>query len=109
MVTQHFELYATRDGIIAIMDPTRVRIVHFLASEEREFDEIVSYIGKAKSTISSHLDILEKSRVIISSRARKDQRKKLYKSSADLIGMSSKEEPVFYVMEKQYFKGLEEE
>ena len=44
----HFELYATSKDIIELRDPTRMRIIHFITDASKEFDEIVSFIGKAK-------------------------------------------------------------
>lgn len=103
----HFELYATANDIIDIQDPTRIRIVHFLADSAKEFDEIVSFIGKAKSTISEHLDTLEQEGIIKSIVNEKDARKKSYVVIAKMIAVSSKNELLIYVTDKKYFKNLD--
>jgi len=103
----HFELYATEETILDLRDPTRIRIVHYLADSQKEFEEIVIFIGKAKSTISAHLDILEQRGIIKTIVNEKDARKKSYAMAAKLIGMSSKSDPLFYVADREYFKDLE--
>ncbi|MDP7282152.1 MAG: winged helix-turn-helix domain-containing protein [Candidatus Undinarchaeales archaeon] len=102
----HFELYASKDEIIDLRDPTRIRIVHLLADSTKEFDEIVSFIGKAKSTISVHLDTLEQRGLIKAIVNEKDARRKSYKLVAKLIAMSSKNDAKIYVADKNYFEGL---
>ena len=100
----HFELYAVEEDIIDLRDPTRIRIVHLLSDSDKEFEEIVGFIGKAKSTISAHLDTLEQRGVIKSIVNEKDARKRSYKKVAKLIGMSSKNEPKIYITDNNYFK-----
>ena len=103
----HFELYAVSEEIVDLRDPTRIRIVHFLNESEKEFDEIVSFIGKAKSTISAHLDTLEQRGIIKSNVNKEDARKRSYEKVAKLIGMSSKNEPRIYIADEAYFKRLD--
>jgi len=103
----HFELYATSENIVDLRDPTRIRIIHFLADSPKEFEEVVAFIGKAKSTISAHLDTLEQRRLIKSIVNEKDARKKSYELVAELVGMSSKSEPRIYITNKEYFKELD--
>jgi len=103
----HFELYATSDHIVDLRDPTRIRIVHFLADSPKEFDEVVTFIGKAKSTISAHLDILEQRGLIKSIVNEQDARKKSYALIANLVAMSSKNEPIIYIADNSYFKELD--
>jgi len=107
MESAHFELYATAESILDLRDPTRIRIMHFIGNDEKEFDEIVAHIGKAKSTVSSHLATLESRGFILSQKNEDDARKKTYKCVAKMIATSSKSEPVVYVYEKAYFKELE--
>jgi DNA-binding transcriptional ArsR family regulator len=102
----HFELYAVSENIIDLRDPTRIRIVHLLSDSEKEFDEIVGFIGKAKSTISAHLDTLEQRGIIKSIVNKNDARKRSYKKVAKLIGVSSKSEPKIYITDKDYFKEI---
>lgn len=107
MESAHFEIYTTADSIIVLRDPTRIRVIHFIGNGSKEFDEIVAHIGKAKSTVSSHLARLEERGFIMSQKDEEDARKKTYKCVAKLIATSSKSEPVVYVYEKEYFKELE--
>ena len=102
----HFELYATSKDIIELRDPTRMRIIHFITDASKEFDEIVAFIGKAKSTISSHLDTLEQRDLIKSIVNKEDARKKSYELIAKLIAMSSKNEPIIYITDKNYFREI---
>ncbi|MFH1450615.1 MAG: winged helix-turn-helix domain-containing protein [archaeon] len=103
----HFELYATSDGIMDLRDPTRIRIVHLLAESAKEFEEIVAFMGKAKSTISAHLDTLEQRGIIKSITNEQDARKKSYALIGKLIAMSSKNEPLIYVTDKKFFRNLD--
>jgi DNA-binding transcriptional ArsR family regulator len=103
----HFELYAVDDRIVDLRDPTRIRIVHFVGDSEKDFDEIVTFTGKAKSTISAHMDTLEQKGLIKSIVNEQDARKKKYVTIAKLVAMSSKNEPIIYVADKKYFKNLE--
>lgn len=106
MPSSHLEIYATKEELIALQDPTRVRIMHFLQDSEKDFNEIAIYIAKAKSTVSSHLETLEEDGLIASRKDPDDARKKLYRTNAKLIGMSSKNKPAVYVLDREYFQNI---
>lgn len=48
----------------ALSDPTRLEIVEFLGEEERCVCEIVPAFGRAQSTISKHLSILNEAGIL---------------------------------------------
>jgi len=48
----------------ALSDPTRLEIVEFLGEEERCVCEIVPAFGRAQSTISKHLAILNEAGIV---------------------------------------------
>ncbi len=48
----------------ALSDPTRLEIIEFLGDEERCVCEIVPAFGRAQSTISKHLSILNEAGIL---------------------------------------------
>ncbi len=48
----------------ALSDPTRLEIVEFLGEEERCVCEIVPAFGRAQSTISKHLSVLNEAGIL---------------------------------------------
>lgn len=94
MIKQELELYATGRTIVGINDEVKIKIMHALEKEEKNFDEIVKLTEKAKSTISKHLEKLEKDGLIISGKNSADYRKKTYKKTANMIGAVSKPKPI---------------
>jgi ArsR family transcriptional regulator len=48
----------------ALSDPTRLEIIEFLGEEERCVCEIVPTFGRAQSTISKHLSILNEAGIL---------------------------------------------
>ncbi|MGC9515557.1 ArsR/SmtB family transcription factor [Methanocrinis sp.] len=48
----------------ALSDPTRLEIIEFLGEEERCVCEIVPAFGRAQSTISKHLSILNEAGIL---------------------------------------------
>ena|GEM_PF-4023753 len=108
MPSSHLEIYAAKDMLVALQDPTKIRIMHFLQDGEKDFNEIVLFVGKAKSTVSSHLESLESEDLLVSIKDPQDARKKIYKSISKLIGTSSRSRPIVYMMEPSYFKNVEE-
>lgn len=108
MPSSHLEIYAAKDTLVALQDPTKIRIMHFIQDDEKDFNSIVLYVGKAKSTVSSHLDSLEGEELLMSKKDPHDARKKIYKAISKLIGTSSRDRPIVYIMEPEYFKNVEE-
>ena len=93
MIKNKFELYATESKVVTIDDPIKIKIIHFLQNSERHFNEIVRFTGKAKSTISKHLESLENDKLIVSNKDPTDSRKKIYKIKATLLGRATKSKP----------------
>jgi ArsR family transcriptional regulator len=60
----------------ALSDPTRLEIIEFLGEEERCVCEIVPAFGRAQSTISKHLSILNEAGIL---ERRIDGKRTLYK------------------------------
>lgn len=107
MPSSHLEIYATKDTLVALQDPTKIRIMHFLQEGEKDFNEIVLYVGKAKSTVSSHLENLESDDLLVSIKDPKDARKRIYKATTKLIAISSRNRPTVYIMEPEYFQNVD--
>ncbi len=59
---QVFEQVANYFGLLA--DPTRLRILSCLCSEERSVNEVVEKIGLTQANISRHLNILFRAGVV---------------------------------------------
>jgi hypothetical protein len=81
-------IMSTSKGIVALDSPAKIKILELLRDETKSFEEIVNSTGKAKSTISVHLDDLEKQGLIIEHRDDKDMRKKYYSLNAQYIASS---------------------
>lgn len=81
-------LFSTDSGIIALNSPIKIKILELLRQETKSFEELVEHTGKAKSTISVHLDDLRKQRLIIEETGQKDKRKKYFFLSSQYIAYS---------------------
>lgn len=87
----HIELFATPEGICAINNPVRIKILSMLKKEELSFDRIVELSGKAKSTVSAHLKRMVDEGVISSKSDPEDARKKIFFIKSEHLGtLSSK-------------------
>ena len=80
------ELFSTADGIRAVDSPVRVRIVAMLKERAMPFDEIVAGAGRAKSTISVHLNGLAAEGIIGSRLDPRDRRKKIFYLDSGYLG-----------------------
>ena len=85
------ELFATDSGIRAIDSPVLVNILAMLKEREMPFDEIVARSGKAKSTISVHLNRMIEAGVIGSRLDPEDRRKKIFFLNSSYLGGLQKE------------------
>ncbi|MCJ7516900.1 MAG: winged helix-turn-helix domain-containing protein, partial [Methanomassiliicoccales archaeon] len=56
--TFSFEVYSTASGLKQISNPIRKKILSELKKRELSLSEIAVLVGKAQSTLSSHLDEL---------------------------------------------------
>jgi predicted hydrocarbon binding protein/DNA-binding transcriptional ArsR family regulator len=84
--TGDVRLFSTRDSVVAVDSPIKVRILELAASGPVPFDRIVEETGKAKSTISVHIRDLEHARLITTVPDPCDSRKRIIALSSDAIG-----------------------
>jgi len=71
-------IYSTENGIVALDSPVKLKILEMLGKGAVSFDDLVEQSGKAKSTISVHLDDLEKLDLIQEKSSPEDKRKKYF-------------------------------
>jgi predicted hydrocarbon binding protein len=71
-------IYSTENGIVALDSPVKLKILDMLRKGVVSFDDLVEQSGKAKSTISVHLDDLEKLDLIQEKLFPEDKRKKYF-------------------------------
>jgi len=79
-------LFATPSGLRAVNSPARTRILSVLAEHELPFDEIVRLSGKAKSTVSVHLQGLEREGILTGRTDPEDSRRKLFSLRSPRVG-----------------------
>jgi len=84
----HTVLFATNGGFIAINGEVKLQILEFLQAKPRSFDEIVRSTGKAKSTVSVHLNDLQKSNLLEEQVDPSDRRRKTYSLCSRYIACS---------------------
>jgi predicted hydrocarbon binding protein len=89
--SEPIELFATADGIRAVDSPVRVKILAMLKGKEMPFDEIVSNAGKAKSTVSVHLNDMIHEGIIGSRLDAHDRRKKIFFIDSSYLGGLAKD------------------
>lgn len=75
---QSTTIFATKNGIVALDSPVKLRLLEILKDGTKSFDELVEKSGKAKSTISVHLHDLEKLNLIEEKSSPNDKRKKYF-------------------------------
>ncbi|MBU4222034.1 MAG: ArsR family transcriptional regulator [Euryarchaeota archaeon] len=75
---QNMMIYSTENGIVALDSPVKLKILDMLRKGAVSFDDLVEQSGKAKSTISVHLDDLEKLKLIREKSSPDDKRKKYF-------------------------------
>ncbi|MDK2916748.1 MAG: uncharacterized protein PWR25_1305 [Euryarchaeota archaeon] len=88
------DLYSTPSGPRAVDNPVRRTILAALRERERTFDEIVSLAGRAKSTVSVHLQEMAAAGVIGSRADPEDSRKKIFYVTGGLVASISPDERV---------------
>ena len=69
-------IYSTEKGIVALDSPVKLKILEMLRKGAVSFDDLVEQSGKAKSTISVHLNDLEKQNLIKEKSSPEDKRRK---------------------------------
>jgi len=88
------DLYSTPDGTRAVENPVRRAILVALREHECTFDEIVTLAGRAKSTVSVHLQDLTAMGVIGSRADPEDARRKIFFLTGDLVASITPEDRV---------------
>lgn len=94
-------IYSTENGIVALDSPVKLKILEMLRKGVASFDDLVEQSGKAKSTISVHLDDLEKLNLIQEKSSPNDKRKKYFFLNSVCVAYS--EMPIM----TQYHKNLD--
>ncbi len=88
------DLYSTPGGIRAVENPVRRAILSALRERECTFDDLVALAGRAKSTVSVHLQELAAAGVVGSRTDPEDARRKVFFLSGNLVASVSSEERV---------------
>ncbi len=94
-------IFSTDSGIVALDSPVKLKILELLRNGTTSFDDLVEQSGKAKSTISVHLDDLEELNLIQEKTYAGDKRKKYFVLNS--ICMACSETP----LREQYNKQLD--
>ncbi len=81
-------IFSTDSGIIAIDSPVKLKLLELLRNGTTAFEDLVVQAGKAKSTISVHLDDLEKLNLIQEKTYPNDKRKKYFVMSSLYMAFS---------------------
>ncbi len=90
--TSDVDLFSSERGIHAIDSPVKMKILSMLNKQELSFEEIVSYSGKAKSTVSVHLKDLSDAGIIGAKTNPADARKKIFFTTSLFLGGASQGE-----------------
>ncbi|HEY9206877.1 MAG TPA: V4R domain-containing protein [Candidatus Methanoperedens sp.] len=94
-------IFSTDSGIVAIDSPVKLKILELLRTGTTAFEDLVEQSGKAKSTISVHLDDLEKLKLVQEKTYPDDKRKKYF--TLNSICLACSETPI----RDQYDRHLE--
>jgi predicted hydrocarbon binding protein len=81
-------IFSTDNGIVALDSPVKLKILEMLRKGAASFDDLVEQSGKAKSTISVHLDDLEENNLILERSSPSDKRKKYFYLNSVCIAYS---------------------
>jgi len=79
------EIYSTKKGMIAIESPIKNRILQKLGERELTFEELIEVCGKARSTMSVHLNDLLAMGLVYRRIDARDRRKKYFGLNTDLL------------------------
>ncbi|WP_174591864.1 V4R domain-containing protein [Methanocella conradii] len=83
------EIYSTKKGMIAIENPIKNKILQKLSERELTFEDLIEVCGKARSTMSVHLNDLLGMGLVYKRVDARDRRKKYFGLNTDLL-VSSK-------------------
>ncbi len=89
-------IFSTDIGLIALNGSVKIKILELLKDGFKSFDEIVQYTGKAKSTISVHLNDLKSQNLIEEETDPTDKRKRVYFLKCQYVACSQKPGIVHY-------------
>lgn len=89
-------IYSTRKGMIAVDSPIKNKILQKLQERELTFEELIEVCGKAKSTMSVHLNDLLASGMVYKRVDPNDRRKKYFGINSDLLASSRAPVSVHY-------------
>jgi predicted hydrocarbon binding protein/DNA-binding HxlR family transcriptional regulator len=81
-------LFSNGNGFVALNSPVKIQILDFLKISSRSFDEIVKHTGKAKSTVSVHLNDLRSSGLVEEEYDPDDKRRKTYHLKCEYMAHS---------------------
>ena len=96
-----FDLYATEKGFVSESNPVRQSILRALARRSMTFGEIKELAGKAQSTLSVHLENMEREGLIRSEGVEGDRRKKQY----TLVNVESRTRRTFHQSGWKVYQG----
>lgn len=91
---REIDLYSTPDGMQAVGNPVRRTILAALRERNHTFEELVVLAGRAKSTVSVHLQDLTATGMIESRPDPEDSRRKIFSLTGNLVASFSPEERV---------------
>lgn len=83
-------LFSNNEGFIALNSPVKIQILEFLKISSRSFDEIVKETGKAKSTVSVHLNDLKSFGLVEEEIYCGDKRRKIYHLNCEHMAHSQR-------------------
>lgn len=89
LMRNQVEIYSTKKGMMAIESPIKNKILQKLAERELTFEELIEVCGKARSTMSVHLNDLLNMGLVYKRVDARDRRKKYFGLNTDLL-VSSK-------------------
>ena len=81
-------IFSTENGMVALDSPVKLKILEFIHSHPRSFEDVVNECCKAKSTISVHLKDLVMQNIILEQKDPSDKRKKYYYLNSQFIAYS---------------------
>jgi predicted hydrocarbon binding protein len=96
MMQEKLEIYTAKKGMIAIESPIKNKILQKLQERELTFEELIEACGKAKSTMSVHLNDLLDMGLVYKRVDTNDRRKKYFGINTDLIVSSKAPVSVHY-------------
>ncbi|MCX9014082.1 MAG: ArsR family transcriptional regulator [Candidatus Methanoperedens sp.] len=83
-------IFGTDGGIVALDSPVKLQLLDILKKGTTSFEDLVEQTGKAKSTISVHLNDLEKLNLVQNKPSLHDKRKKYFTLNSLYLAYSQK-------------------